>query len=279
MSEPLSILLDANNLDDPIKGNDDLVIDIDKNPSTQEKVLRRSRRGILESILRLQKRLHGTYKWIPYYFWQFRYGIFLCSSYKPQQERRSFLSTGLVPGIITRKTRHPEIMPFYVYNSNVRYYTAVAFNPGTSAYDCCKGSALLMSPFRGYEQVNLQYLNHLGYWDFIPAMIATQKERTSKNNRSLVFGEVVTSRSTEVCYTLVLPLEALYDQFAAPRSLQNDVLLTLLHSPVVYMCRGNNVASEWQRVAITTSDVTLTTEKQRAYLSLEVVAVNEVISV
>lgn len=272
----IDIVITANNLDVPM-GLPTLILAISANVGNDapEPITRHTRRGILEAISRLHKRCgHGAAK---YFYWLFNSEIRLCSAYRAKNKRKNIIACGLLHAYFERPAAHPRLSRIYQSGAHYVYRineSDVSVN-STEQYDKPIYSPLALTPFAHYRHANLQYLNGQGSWDFFPVLIVSQKTRAIKNSRPPVFGEVITTASQEDVVTLLLALEDLYDQTNPHTDWHFDSLQECLQSPVVYL--GTNDSLRWKRLALTTTDHVLHTDKQRAYISLEGVIVKEIL--
>lgn len=271
----IKIVLSANDLDVPVDPNGNL--DTENSPYSSEQVTRKTRRGILEAILRFHKRVkHDKPK---FYYWIFRRDIFLCSAYTPTLRGKNFISVGNISGIVVRPQERKNGQFVFGYEKH-RYYRldeTHTYKDEGLEFDNLRSSPLTQPRFVNETSATLQYLNAAGLWDFFPVLLLSQKSRPIKNNRRPLFGEVITSAPNETVYTLLLASEDLYDVRTNVKDWCFDSLQECLQSPVVYLATGNSKPEDWQRLAITTTDAVLHSDKPRAYITLEAVVVKEIL--
>lgn len=268
----IEIAITANNLDEPC--TEGSYVNVHSSPWSSEIVKRPTRRGILEAILAFHKRVaHDRSKFI---YWEFYWDIFLCSAYRPTVRNKNFLPVGITVGLISRKDKRDKLDYVQSYN----YTTYMVGQKHVSAtigekYDCVIYSPLALTRFSHYTHATLQYLDGFGFWAFFPTIITAKKTRHVKGSRPPVFGEVITTAQQEEVVTLLIALEDLYDQRYPSSSWCFDSLQECLHSPVIYL--GGNDRKHWKRLALTTTEQVLRTDKQRAYITLEAVIVQEIL--
>lgn len=267
----IDIVITANNLDEHIGY---AYVDVHSSPWSSEKAKRPTRRGILEAILAFHKRAeHDRGK---FNYWEFRNGIFLCSAYRPTTSAKNFLSIGVTEGLILRKEKRDKLdyvqdHVYYTYAVTQKHEVATR----NEQYDRVIYSPLALTRFAHCTHATLQYLDGFGFWAFFPTIITAKKTRHVKGSRPPVFGEVITTAQQEEVVTLLIALEDLYDQKSPTPEWCFDSLQECLHSPVIYL--GGNDRRHWKRLALTTTDHVLHTDKQRAYITLEGVIVKEIL--
>lgn len=267
----IEIVITANNLDEHIGY---AYVDVHSSPWYSEKAKRPTRRGILEAILAFHKRAeHDRGK---FNYWEFRNGIFLCSAYRPTTSAKNFLSIGVTEGLILRKEKRDKLdyvqdHVYYTYAVTQKHEVATR----NEQYDRVIYSPLALTRFAHCTHATLQYLDGFGFWAFFPTIITAKKTRHVKAGRPPVFGEVITTAQQEEVVTLLVALEDLYDQKSPTPEWCFDSLQECLHSPVIYL--GGNDRKHWKRLALTTTDHVLHTDKQRAYITLEGVIVKEIL--
>lgn len=269
----IDIVITANNLDAPLYSVPEKVDLYDGNANNiVEKITRKTRRGILEAILRFHKRVR--HEGMRFRFWVFR-DFSICSAYRATL--RDYIAVGPTGGILGSynhredldlKLRAPGQGYFYwIKPSNViiptPYHIKLTFSP------------LALQHFSNCNHATLQYLDRYGLWSFFPVIVTARKTRAIKNSRPPVFGEVITTTQQEEVVTLLLALEDLYDQITQRIVWHFDSLQECLQSPVVYLSIGDTLY--WKRLALTTTDHVLHTDKQRAYITLEGVIVREIL--
>ena len=285
------ITLEDTDLDAPITTPDTINF-IKEDMVSAEPVLKKTKRGILEAALRLQKKrpsipygLNRTVAWILN-----DKGAILRTNVRSLRTVSIFIYSSYIPGTITIfGSRRPEGLKYLVETSwyklaettrDTLYLNSKRNGDGTDLYKFRSSIATRDFSYMNYTRANLQYINAEGLWYYVPVFILTHKTRAKKNNRPLLFGEVITTQQTEEVYTFLVPLEVLYD---TPHYSGDAELFwrsrELLYSPVVYCVTETYQyrSYNWQRIAITTTDSVLHSDKPRAYITLEAVVVKEIL--
>ena len=274
----MQINLLANDLDTPIAAPTS--INFEKTDfTTSEPVLRKSKRGVLEAILRLQKRIKN-HNYDRYYFWKFTdYTYIGPTSFA--QRTKTWWSMGQVPAVVTHYHSNNTLTPFFTAGYT-KYINLLPFPYVNSDHkESCFVRISVLQQKMGHERhANLQFIDGNGCWNFFPVLILSEKIRPTKNNRRPLFGEVITAATTETVYTFLLPLEVLYEPHRLSGNLERHInyVNELLQSFVIYKCEGDKSHGVlWQRIAITTTDSVLHSDKPRAYITLEAVVVKEIL--
>ena len=283
--------LEDTDLDAPISTPDTINF-IKEDMVSAEPVLKKTKRGILEAALRLQKKrpsipngLNRTVAWILN-----DKGAILRTNVRSLSSVSIFIYSSYIPGTISIfGPRRPEGLKYLVETPRYKlaettratlYLNSKRYGDGTDLYKFRSSIATRDFSYRNYTCANLQYINAEGLWYYVPVFILTHKTRAKKNNRPLLFGEVITTQQTEEVYTFLVPLEVLYD---TPHYSGDAELFwrsrELLYSPVVYCVTETHQygSYNWQRLAITTTDAVLHSDKPRAYITLEAVVVKEIL--
>lgn len=117
----------------------------------------------------------------------------------------------------------------------------------------------------------IYFLDKRGRWEAVDTIIQAVKTRNKKQGRKPEFCEVVTTQSTEVVYTFLIPLSAFDEREYINRSFTLTEVLgkiqILLQSPVVYL--GN------QRLSLITRELELDSTKRSPYIKIEGIVIQE----
>ena len=274
----MQINLLANDLDTPIAAPTS--INFEKTDfTTSEPVLRKSKRGVLEAILRLQKRIK-KHNYDRYYFWKFTDHTYIGPTSLAQRPK-TWWSMGEVPAVVTHDYSNNTLTPFFTagYTKYINLLPSPYVNSDFKEPYFVRVSVLQQKMLHE-RHANLQFIDGNGCWNFFPVLILSEKIRPTKNNRRPLFGEVITAATTETVYTFLLPLEVLYEPHRLSGNLERHInyVNELLQSFVIYKCEGDKFHGVlWQRIAITTTDSVLHSDKPRAYITLEAVVVKEIL--
>lgn len=117
----------------------------------------------------------------------------------------------------------------------------------------------------------IDFLNKMGMWDAVNTIVQAVKTRPKKQGRKPEFCEVVTTQSTEIVYTFLIPLSAFDEEEYINRSFTLTEVLgniqILLQSPVIYL--------DNQRLSLITRELELDSTKRSPYIKIEGIVIQE----
>lgn len=178
---------------------------------------------------------------------------------------------------VTRKIKelHKKHKAFFS-SSNSRKLDAWIFTEGRIVFGDRAEQTWLGKSIDSLEYITsntgrIDFLDKRGRWEAVNAIIQAVKTRNKKQGRKPELCEVITTQSTEVVYTFLIPLNAFdKEEFTNRAFAQVDVLekiQILLQSPVVYL--------ENKRLSLATREMEIDSTKRSPYIKIEGIVIQE----